>query len=180
MSINPSHFEGRRSVGQVFELGLPGVTEQYTENGLRYFQWQTTGLDQYLCGMAGWGKLLNEQINDNLARLVLPGDLRSASNALPGVEAFDGEKRAIIDFISNYEAAVYEYYGAYDVNLNLDTIGVGRGNDRILMLPPHRHSADTTENAHWQEALRADLEVILEAEPQAAELIDSFQLRMAA
>jgi hypothetical protein len=160
----------------MFELGWEMQTNQYMEHDVRYFEWHAAPEDEYLKDLAGWGKLIVQDVDSNWKRLVLPGDVRSASHALPGVEAFDGEKRTIVEFMARYTKAVRDTYGAYDLHLTFDTVGVGRGNDSILMLPPHKLSTDPAEIDTWFRSLEADLENLVENDPQRPELVEALRL----
>jgi len=176
-NLPPSPQEGRRPLGEMFALGWTGITEQYMEGDVRFLEWYVSPEDEQLKEIAGWGKLIVEDIDANHRRLVLPAvDVRSASHVLPGTEAFDGEKRTIVDFMANYMKTVFDTYGAYDLHLTFDTVGVGRGNDSIMMLPPHRLSANQAEIETWYGALEADLQDLVAADPHAPELVEALRL----
>jgi len=171
--------EYRRPQGMepVFRVGLPGLTREQVEGEHRYFYWQIMPGDDVVSSLAGWNVLPFEtQAEGRIGRLELPFDLRSASSALGGMEAWQGEKDEILATMSRYARDLYGAHGLVDTNLQLDTYGVTRGNEQILMVPPHNLASPDSEIAQrWYDGLLTDVDAVLEADPRKDELVAQFR-----
>ena len=175
---HPGTPENPRPLGPVFRVGIASQTMEYVRNDRRYFEWQVSEQDQALSGLAHWASLptsVRKESFGEVGRIELPSSLRSASSALGGIEAFEGEKDAIVGFMVGYGKAVYEHFRAVDTNLLLDTVGVSRGNAEILMVPPHNLETNPDTIADWYSHLQFDIETVLEGDPQKDALINSFR-----
>jgi hypothetical protein len=169
--------ESPTPLGPVFHVGLEEYSTEYVSGEKRYFEWQLSSDDENLSKLAGWAAMPFDLVpgeNAQYGRLEMPTSLRSASSALGGVEAFEGEKKDIIDFIVTYTHSVYDSFRAADTSLQLDTIGVSRGNEEILVVPPHRLETNRETIVDWYLNMQADIETVLENEPNRDELLNTF------
>jgi hypothetical protein len=163
------------ALGPVFNVGLAEYSQGYVANGIRYFEYQTSPDDERLSALAGWGNFPQETVHEGIARLVLPSSMRSASSALGGVEAWQGEKIEIVDFVVTYAQQVHKQLdGRVDSNLLLDTIGVDKGNKTTVVVPPHKLSTSLIEVYDWLAAFQDDLTTVLGNDPAREELLGRF------
>jgi hypothetical protein len=160
-----------------FRVGIPDLAREQMEGNRRYFYWQILPGDHVVSDLAGWKNLPYEEHADGrVGRLELPLGLRSASSALGGMEAWQGEKDEILAAMSSYARDLHERHGYVDTHLQLDTFGVTRGNEQLLMVPPHNLASPESEIAQrWHEGLVADVEAVLEADPRKEELVSRFR-----
>ena len=164
-------------VGPVFRVGLPDLAREQVEGRHRFFYWQILPSDHVARDLAGWNELpYEEQADGRIGRLELPFDLRSASSALGGMEAWQGEKDEILATMSRYARELHSAHGLVDTNLQLDTMGVTRGNEHILMVPPHNLASPESEIAQrWYADLIADVDAVLQADPRREEMVNQFR-----
>ncbi|MEK7153553.1 MAG: hypothetical protein AAB834_06390 [Patescibacteria group bacterium] len=146
------------------------------EGGRRYFHWPLDPSDLAMAEMAGWN-VFPFSNRDGIGRLELPTEIRSASSALAGAEAWLGEKDQILSAMSGYARKIYERFGYVDTNLQLDSVAVTRGNDIMCMVPPHNLRPEGEATA-WLDRLQQDVRDVLGGDPRRDELLHGFQTAM--
>jgi hypothetical protein len=156
------------------------MSHEFVEAGKRYFQWAVGPSDNAMSGLAGWDKFPRKAAEEgDIATIELPMDTRSASSALAGAEAWQGEKDEILKAMSGSSRALHERFGVVDTNLQLDSVAVTRGNEVIFMVPPHNIVETGDELARgWLEQLHDDIGDVLGADPRRDELLHNFQTEM--
>lgn len=177
--LPPSFLHPESQPGPVFRIGLPHVTTEYIEEGKRLFLWSVNPGDQEVASLAGWGTF-PWAVNGMVGSLEIPYDTRSASSALGGTEAWVGEKDQILNAMALYANNVYQEHRVIDTNLQLDSMGVTRGNDVLFMAPPHNLTVLEAPIARsWYDALVTDIDEVLSADPRREELVGNFKAAMA-
>jgi hypothetical protein len=141
-------------------------------DGERRFYWNPGPYDGMLALHAGWKDLrLTEQ---DRSYLLVPEGTRNASSVLGGTEAYSGEKRDLLAFITDYTAQMLHRFGAVDISVNLNKLAVTRGEDRrCFIVPAHDLSADPESIATWRALLVEDVREVVSLE-QNPELIEDF------
>lgn len=168
------HSSRETTPGPVFRVGLPQFTEEVVRDGRRYLYWYLGADDERVAPFAGWQERSYEH-HDNVGRIEMPLDARSASSALAGAEAWMGEKDQILSAMSGYARHIFDRFGAVDTNLQLDSVAVTRGNEAIFMVPPHNLvQVSEAEAREWLETLHEDIEVVLSSDPRNSELLSGF------
>ena len=146
-------------------------------DGNRYFGWIPTLEDERFAPFAGWDEFPRTD-NPEFSQLEIPSDTRSAASVLAGTEAWPGEKDQVIEYLVGYVQNVHNHLGVVDTGLQLDGIGITRGNEQMFVLPPHDGRTDTESAGKWLQAIRADLHSVLLADPRREELLEQFDTGM--
>jgi hypothetical protein len=183
---NNLNSSAENSPGPVFRVGAPGYSGELSAEGRRLFYWAPSAEDHLFSEAAGWSNLVVPQtewqtLNDQsqlvvpAAWLELPSTTASASSVLAGTEAWLGQKKEVVDFVVGYAQRVYAEHNVVDTSVNLDTVGVTRGNEQIFVVPPHYAEHDQSTAGVWLSVVYHDLEAVLRTEPNREELLNDFQ-----
>lgn len=149
-------------VGSVFRIGDKNKTRDViavdptkSDHIYRFLIWEPGDNDEELARIAGWEDFIAGKIEGKWF-VEVPNGTRPARGILGGVQAWDGEKAEVIQFIVDYTKMVYEQFGAVDTSVSLDT--TARSNDgRFFITPPHNLVRDENEINIWSEGVRSDI-----------------------
>lgn len=161
-----------REIAPHFRVGATATHNLVAMDGKRLFMWTPSEDDTRFAELAGWQELRDlEHTNESQASLVLPTTIRPASSVFAGVQAWPKEKEQVVNFMSSYIRSVHNELGGIDAGFGLNTVGVARGNEQMLVLPPHNLQTDAEAIGAWADALRADMAQVLAREEQRDHLM---------
>lgn len=176
-SIDPgSHFE---EVGSVFHIGDPTVSmdiqfkKDLEQGPQRFYAWEMTPADEQLADMARWQEYVAGTYG-GFTYLDVPNGTRAARSILGGVEAWQGEKADIIQFIEDYEGDIYNRFNAVDASVSLDTVARTKDRKGFFITPPHHLVGDREEAKAWLERLQQELDEVLLTDENRKHLVEQF------
>jgi hypothetical protein len=157
-----------------FRVGRDIVTEEIYKGGMRLFKWlpMETGQDasKSLASLAGWDQFPHGTGEDGIDFIELPAGTRNATSVLSGMEAWEGEKAEILEFVANYEREVLKEFNKFDLSVGFDTVGVTKER-KMFIAPPNDLSDDPETMTEWVRGSVLDLNNILLADPNRMKLI---------
>jgi hypothetical protein len=162
---------------EVFHLGNPDVMEDVVTDNQRYLYWSIKHEDAAVAETAGWKEFRgDDEAKGLVGTLEVPMDTISAKSALAGMEAWMGEKDEILEAIGKYVNRIQHRFGSIDTSLNLESVAVTRGNQKIFVLPPHNLvTYDSNVAAKWLNGFYSDLDGALTNEPRKEALLGVLQ-----
>lgn len=162
-----------REIAPHFRVGAAATHNLVTMDGKRHFMWNRGEDDMRFAELAGWQKLIDlDNTSDSRASLIIPTTVRPAGSVFGGMQAWPNEKEQVVNFMSSYIQRVHNELGGVDTGLSLNTVGVSRGNEEMLVLPPHNLQTDVNIIGAWAEALRTDMAQVLARDEQRSYLME--------
>lgn len=162
----------------VFGVGNRELTQEVYQDGKRILKWvrhNGNGSDETkLAPLAGWAELPHGTDEEGLGYLEIPAGARTASSVLSGLEAWEGEKAHVLNFISDYQQRVHRFLSVYDTGVILDSVAVSP-EQYMFVAPPHHVTNIREEAAEWFTAIMSDLDSVLSNEPNRQQLLELFQ-----
>jgi hypothetical protein len=156
-----------------FRVGDPARSYDVIVGSRRRFSWIKGPHDLQLAELAGWSQLPREESGEFMA-IDIPTATRAASNVLAGMSAWPAEKDELLAHMIGYLERVHTQFGAADVGVSLDSIGVTREDRTFFILPPHDLQADGRGVAAWRDGLLTDLHSVLISDPSGEEMVARF------
>lgn len=142
------------------------------EPGKRYYFFDMGPDDMKLAQIAGWEEYL---AGNGSQYLIVPKGTRSAQSILGGLEAWEGEKLNIVNFISGYTNVVKEQFGDHvDIGLSLASVARTK-NEKVFNLPPHKLTNNSTDIQRWSQNLLDDTDDILANDDQRPKLVSRLE-----
>lgn len=158
----------------VFRIGNPRQTEEWSIDNRRVLKWLPSEEDFAYGEVAGWAELPNTVDEEGFGYIEIPAGTRSASSVLSGLEAWEGEKASILDFLVKYQTTLRRQFGVLDSSVTLETVAIAK--DRFMFVtPPHAATNDFEAMNTWHNELMKDLDKVLAIEPNREELLSTYQ-----
>lgn len=123
-------------VPPIFRLGK-AATKEIIVDDVRALSWDLMGNEEVASKIANWEQFaVDIDKEKGVGTLFIPKSTRNAKSVLSGKEAWEGEKRTIVNAVANYINVVEEGQGGYDVNLGWNSVGV-TPEQKIFIAPPN-------------------------------------------
>lgn len=182
-SDRPSHFPEKsteiRVVPPIFTLGKAATKHEYLQGDRRLVKWSLTGVEEKISGIAGWDKFPLEIIESKGTGIIsIPEATRNGKSILSGVEAWEGEKRTVVDAVADYIDRVEAEIGGYDANLGWDSVGITPERNIFFTPPNIILRADDPKVNQAKSQLVGILGTLLEGDEANKSLSESFEQRV--
>jgi hypothetical protein len=174
-SVGDDVLRGKRGLSSMLRLGDDTRNKEVIEDGKRVLSWKLGSQDIALGPVAGWNIFpITVATDGSTGHLLLPDGTRNAPSVLSGMEAWSGEKRAVVERAGQYMTDIYARFGFYDTGFAWNQVGVTPDQD-IFIAPPNTPSAVPEDQAQaWQRTVMGGLELLLQNDTPNRGLVDLF------
>ncbi len=158
----------------MFRLGDDTRNRETLADGIRVLSWRMRSDDVELAPVAGWD-VFPLETEGGIGRLQLPPGTRSAYSVLSGLEAWSGEKKAVVERVSRYMGDIHARFGIYDTGFSWNQVGV-TPDQHIFVAPPNTPVAVVQERqtAEWQDMAVDELGILLQSDTANIGLVELF------
>jgi hypothetical protein len=165
------------AVSPVYRIGDGKNSRELVSNGLRTFFWRLVGNEEQMAPIGGWEEL-NPYINrtENRGYILFPDGTRNARSILSGMEAYEGEKAAVVEAASGYLQRAKAVLGEEDTSFSWGSVAV-TVEHKIYVAPPHGSVANPAaeEIERWKAATIGELDLLLQGEEHDQALVATFR-----
>lgn len=162
-------------VPPIFLVGASDHNRELIVDNSRILVWQLTGQEERLAAIAGWADM-KHQITGKDGYLAVPKATRNARSLLSGTEAYNGEKRAIVDSAATYLKKAREEFGAEDTGFSWASVGVTP--DHSVFIAPPNMGPDTEyadDVVRWRFDTVEELRILLQNDQANQDLVKNFR-----
>ena len=161
----------------MYRLGDDTRNRETLADGKRILSWRMRSDDAQLAQLAGWDVFPLDKDGET-GHLHLPPGTRNAYSVLSGLEAWSGEKRAVVERVGQYLRDIHARFGVYDTDFSWNQVGITPDQD-IFVAPPNTPVAAVSHvpalaGQAWQEMAVEELGILLQSDTANAGLVESF------
>jgi hypothetical protein len=163
-------------VPPIFRLGQAITRQETIIDDMRVLSWELVGNEEEQSRIAGWSTFqIDYDRESNTGNMYIPEGTRNAKSVLAGKEAWDGEKRTVVEAVAKYISNVKQQKNAFDVGLAWNTVGI-TPNRNIFVAPPNYFiELDPGELEKRYQELTTALDLLLQNDEKNRELPQNFK-----
>lgn len=167
-----THMKVYDVVPPMYRLGEGDDTEEIIIEGRRILSWDKVGNEELVAPIARWD-VLDYVIDEDEGHLLLPVDTRNARSVLSGMEAWKGEKAAVVNTVIEYFNNLRNELGEEDAGFSWVSVGI-TPDQHIFIAPPNLAPSNPFNTVDWKEQASIELSLLLQNDTENKHLIRQF------
>lgn len=164
-------------VPPMYRLGDGENSKEVVIDGYRILSWRLAGNEQQLAAIAGWQAITHDLVTEEgEGYLFLPEGTRNARSILSGMEAYKGEKAAVIRAAAEYLKKAKRLFGEDDTQFSWTSLAI-TPEHRTFIAPPHmlKPQVSADEVGQWKGNLLEELSLMLQNDELNHTLVADFR-----